>query len=112
MTELNKTRMKNPEFRFWWWQVYAELLDKYASRLEDDLSDLFRFNQFNEEPDNEASVVSLIHSGLLALAEIAQKQADKNKINLSQFEDFCEYWVSGRGEWNGLQEFLQKEANS
>lgn len=111
MTDFNKTPLKSPDFRFWWWHDYAELLDKYASRLEDDLSDLFRFNRYGEEPDNEAAVVSLIHSGLLALAEIAQKQADKNEINLSQYEKFCEYWVFGRGKWNGLQEFLQQEAD-
>ena len=110
MTDLNKTPMKAPDTRFFWWQDYAHSLKKAASNLEDDLEFCFRFNQYNEEPDAEAAVVNLIHNGLLALADIAQKQADKNKINLSQFEDFCEYWVFGRGEWNGLHEFLQQEA--
>ncbi|MBQ3695051.1 MAG: hypothetical protein IJR43_04610 [Synergistaceae bacterium] len=112
MTDLNKTPMKAPDYRFFWWQDYTNFLRKAASNLENILSDEFRFNRYNEEPDNEAAVVNLIHSGLLALADIAQKQTDKNKINLSQYEDFCEYWVFGRGKWNGLQEFLQKEANS
>lgn len=112
MSNLNKTPMKAPDYRFFWWQDYTDFLKKTARNLEDDLSDLFRFNRYGENPDNEASVVNLIHSGLLALAEIAQKQADKNKINLSQYEDFCEYWVFGRGKWNGLQEFLHKEVNS
>ena len=109
MTDLNKTPLKAPDTRFFWWQDYAHTLKKSASYLENDLSDLFRFNRYGEEPDNEAAVVSLIHSGLLALAQIAQKQADKNKINLSQYENFCEYWVYGRGQWHGLHEFLQQE---
>ena len=104
--------MTNPEFRFFWWQDYSRFLKKTASNLEDVLENDFRFNQFGEEPDNEASVVSLIHSGLLALADIAHKQAEKNGKIFSQYEDFCEYWVHGNGEWHGLQEFLRKEASS
>ena len=110
MTDLNKNPMKNPDYRFFWWEDYARSLKMAASNLEDELSDLFRFNKYGEEPDNEASVVNLIHSGMLALAQIAQKQADKNRKNLSQYEKFCEYWVFGRGEWHGLHEFLQQEA--
>ena len=111
MTDLNKTPMKAPDYRYFWWLDYTEFLKKTASNLEDVLEDEFRFNQFNEQPDNEASAVNLILNGLQALIMVAQKQTDKNKINLAQFEDFCEYWVHGRGEWNGLQEFLRKEAN-
>ena len=111
MTDFNKTPLANPDVRFFWWQDYTDFLKKIASNLEDELSDTFRFNKYNELPDNEASAVNLILNGLQALIMVAQKQTDKNKINLAQFEDFCEYWLHGRGEWNGLQEFLRKEAN-
>lgn len=106
MTDFNKTPMKSPDFRFWWWKDYADTLQKYASRLEDELSDTFRFNRYGEEPDADAAVVNLIHNGLLALADVAHKQTQKAEKNFALYEDFCEYWVFGRGEWHGLQEFL------
>lgn len=109
MVDFNKTPMAHPDFRYFWWLDYTASLKKYARNLENELSDLFRFNRYGEYPDNDAAPANLIHNGLIALVNIAQEQTQKSKQNFEQYEKFCDYWVRGNGEWHGLQEFLAKE---
>lgn len=112
MTDLNKTPLKNLPIRYEWWNNYAQFLKKTANNLEDSLYDVFRDERYGETPDVDAPIARHILNVLYELADFAKEHADSLKKPLDQYERFIWYWQFGRGEWNGMQEFLHEEASN
>ena len=111
MIDYRKNPMKHIDARLAWWQLFSEDILKTASQLEDELSVTFRDDRYNEVPDPDAPLVRHFVNCLYDIYNSAKDHQMFIENACRQNERFCAYWLHGRGEWNGLQAFLQEEVN-
>ena len=111
MIDSRKCPLQDVYSRLFWWQDFEDSIQKTADFLENELFFTFRDERFNEIPDVDAHFARSILNSLYNIQHKIHEHTYKVQCAQEQYDRFCDYWVHGNGQWNGLQEFLQEEVN-